>query len=151
MYFGVYSILSLVTCLQRSLFVDRYKTFRFTFPHDFRRKGPSKENRKDPIVGLELLLDANQIPIGMELFPGNESEKPILRNVIKKLKDKNQITGKTIHVADKGLNCAQNIAFFKENGDGYLFSKSVTINFILSQISFSDKLNYAKISCTSSI
>ena len=92
---------------------------------DFRRKGPSKENRKDPIVGLGLLLDANQIPIGMELFPGNESEKPILRNVIKKLKDKNQITGKTIHVADKGLNCAQNIAFSKENGDGYLFSKSV--------------------------
>ena len=39
-------------------------------------KGPSKENRKDPIVGLGLLLDANQIPIGMELFPGNESEKP---------------------------------------------------------------------------
>lgn len=91
----------------------------------FRRKGPSKENRKDPIVGLGLLLDANQIPVGMNLFPGNESEKPVLRNIIKTLKDKNQITGKTIHVADKGLNCAQNIAFSKENGDGYLFSKSV--------------------------
>lgn len=92
---------------------------------DFRRKGPSKENRKDPIVGLGLLLDANQIPIGMKLFPGNESEKPILRDVISSLKNQNQITGKTIHVADKGLNCAQNIAFSKENGDGYLFSKSV--------------------------
>lgn len=92
---------------------------------DFRRKGPSKENRKDPIIGLGLLLDANQIPVGMKLFPGNESEKPILRDVIKSLKDKNQISGKTIHVADKGLNCAQNIAFSKENGDGYLFSKSV--------------------------
>lgn len=91
----------------------------------FRRKGPSKENRKDPIVGLGLLLDANQIPVGMNLFPGNESEKPVLRNIIKTLKDKNQITGKTIHVADKGLNCTQNIAFSKENGDGYLFSKSV--------------------------
>jgi hypothetical protein len=28
-------------------------------------------------------------------------------------------------VADKGPNCAQNIAFSKSNGDGYLFSKSV--------------------------
>lgn len=37
----------------------------------------------------------------------------------------NNVTGKTIHVADKGLNCAQNIAFSKQNGDGYLFSKSV--------------------------
>lgn len=92
---------------------------------NFRRKGPSKENRKDPIIGLGLLLDANQIPVGMKLFPGSESEKPILRDVIKSLKDKNQISGKTIHVADKGLNCAQNIAFSKENGDGYLFSKSV--------------------------
>ena len=28
-------------------------------------------------------------------------------------------------MADKGINCAQNIAFSKTNGDGYLFSKSV--------------------------
>ena len=92
---------------------------------DFRRKGPSKENRKDPIVGLGLLLDANQIPISMEMYPGNESEKPVIREVINDLKKRNNIIGKTIHVADKGLNCAQNIASAKKSGDGYLFSKSV--------------------------
>lgn len=92
---------------------------------DFRRKGPSKENRKDPIVGLGLLLDKNQIPIGMQMYPGNESEKPVLREVIDSLKKRNNVIGKTIHVADKGLNCIQNIAFSKQNGDGYLFSKSV--------------------------
>ena len=92
---------------------------------DFRKKGPSKENKKDPIVGLGLLLDSHQIPIGMKMYPGNESEKPILRDVINHLKRQNNITGKTIHVADKGLNCAENIAFSKKNGDGYLFSKTV--------------------------
>ena len=92
---------------------------------DFRKKGPSKENRKDPIVGLGLLLDNNQIPIGMKMYPGNESEKPVLRDVISQLKKQSNITGKTIHVADKGLNCAENIAFSKKNGDGYLFSKTV--------------------------
>ena len=92
---------------------------------DFRKKGPSKENRKEPIVGLGLLLDHNQIPISMKMYPGNESEKPVLRDVIDQLKTQNNITGKTIHVADKGLNCAGNIAFSKRNGDGYLFSKSV--------------------------
>ena len=92
---------------------------------DFRRKGPSKENQKTPIVGLGLLLDSHQIPIGMKMYPGNESEKPVLRDVIDHLKKQHNITGKTIHVADKGLNCAQNIAFSKKNGDGYLFSKSV--------------------------
>ena len=92
---------------------------------DFRRKGPSKENRKDPIIGLGLLLDANQIPVGMKLYPGNESEKPVIRDVISSLKERHEITGRTIQVADKGLNCAKNIFFARKNGDGYLFSKSV--------------------------
>lgn len=92
---------------------------------DFRRKGPSKENRKEPIVGLGLLLDSHQIPVGMKMYPGNESEKPVLRDVIERLKAQYHVTGRTIHVADKGLNCAQNIAFSRKNGDGYLFSKSV--------------------------
>lgn len=92
---------------------------------DFRRKGPSKENRNDPIVGLGLLLDADQIPIGMNMYPGNESEKPLIREVISNLKKRHNVTGRTIHVADKGLNCASNIFFARQNGDGYLFSKSV--------------------------
>jgi transposase len=92
---------------------------------DFRKKGPSKENKKAPIIGLGLLLDHNQIPIGMKMYPGNESEKPVIRDVIDRLKMQNSVAGKTIHVADKGLNCAQNIAFSKQHGDGYLFSKSV--------------------------
>lgn len=92
---------------------------------DFRKNGPSKENRKCPIVGLGLLLDANLIPIGMRMYPGNQSEKPVLRELIKDLKVQNNIDGKTIHVADKGLNCAKNIFAAKKNGDGYLFSKSV--------------------------
>lgn len=91
----------------------------------FRRKGPSKENRKEPIVGMGLLLDAHQIPIGMKLFPGNESEKPVIRSIIDDLKQRNHISGKTIQVADKGLNCAENILHALKAGDGYLFSKSV--------------------------
>ena len=94
---------------------------------DFRRKGPSKENRKDPIVGMGLLLDANQIPMGMKLYPGNESEKPVLRNIIDDLKKRNSISGKTIQVADKGLNCAENIIHALKSGDGYIFLKSVKL------------------------
>ena len=92
---------------------------------NFRKKGPSKENRKEPIVGLGLLLDANQIPIGMKLFPGNQSEKPVIRKVIDDLKERNSVSGRTIQIADKGLNCAENIFHALKNGDGYIFSKSV--------------------------
>ena len=92
---------------------------------DFRRKGPSKENRHEPLVGMGLLLDARQIPIGMKLYPGNKSEKPVMREVIDGLKNQNNITGRTIQVADKGLNCGNNIMHALKDGDGYIFSKSV--------------------------
>lgn len=91
----------------------------------FRLKGPSKENKKEPIVGLGLLLDANQIPIGMKMYPGNESEKPVIRTIIDDLKQRNHISGRTIQVADKGLNCFNNILHALKAGDGYIFSKSV--------------------------
>lgn len=91
----------------------------------FRLKGPSKENKKEPIVGLGLLLDANQIPIGMKMYPGNESEKPVIRSIIDDLKQRNHISGRTIQVADKGLNCFANIHHALKTGDGYIFSKSV--------------------------
>ncbi len=92
---------------------------------NFRKKGPSKENRKSPIVSMGLLLDKEQIPISMKIFSGNESEKPIIRDVISNLKRKNNIKGRTIQVADKGLNCGTNIYKAIEGGDGYIFSKSV--------------------------
>lgn len=92
---------------------------------DFRKKGPSKENRRCPVVGMGLLLDADQIPVCMKLYPGNESEQPVIRQVVSEMKKRSNISGKTIRVADKGLNCADNIFHALKDGDGYIFSKSV--------------------------
>ena len=101
--------------------------FYFEIDHedDLRRKRPSKENRHDPIVGMGLLLDGECMPIGMKIFPGNESEKPVLREIIADMKRRTKATGKVIRVADKGLNCADNIADAVLSKDGYIFSKSV--------------------------
>jgi len=66
------------------------------------------------------------IPISMVMYPGNESEKPYLRKTVETAKSRYNIEGRTIQVADKGLNCAKNIyAAVKEANDGYIFSKSV--------------------------
>lgn len=99
--------------------------FEIDSEDDFRRKGPSKENRKDPIVGMGLLLDEDQIPLTMKLYPGNESEKTIIRTCINEMKDRFHMNGRTIQVADKGLNCAKNIYDALYNGDGYIYSQSV--------------------------
>ena len=92
---------------------------------EFRKKGPSKEKRVEPLLGMGLLLDHNQIPVGMKLYPGNESEKPKLRQVIDSLKSQNEVKGRIIQVADKGLNSAYNIYQTLLSKDGYIFSKSV--------------------------
>ena len=100
--------------------------FEIDLEDDMRRKGPSKENRKCPIVGQALLLDKEQIPLGMLMYPGNQSEKPYLRKMIEDTKTRYDIKGRVIQVADKGLNCAKNIySAVKEANDGYIFSKSV--------------------------
>ena len=100
--------------------------FEIDLPCEDKQKGPSKENRRDPIIGQALLLDADLVPLAMQMYPGNESEKPYIRKVIEDMKSRHKIAGKTVQVADKGLNCARNIyAAVKEANDGYIFSKSV--------------------------
>ena len=59
-------------------------------------------------------MDSNQIPIGMKMYPGNESEKPVFRDIIDSLKKQNNITGRTIHVADKGLTVSRILPFQKQ-------------------------------------
>ena len=100
--------------------------FEIDIPSGDRQKGPSKENRHDPIIGQALLLDADLVPMAMQMYPGNESEKPYIRKIIEEMKQRYNVKGKTVQVADKGLNCARNIySAVKEAEDGYIFSKSV--------------------------
>lgn len=100
--------------------------FEIDLPAEDKQKGPSKENRHDPIIGQALLLDADLVPLAMQMYPGNESEKPYIRRIIDEMKQRYNVSGKTVQVADKGLNCARNIyAATKEASDGYIFSRSI--------------------------
>ena len=97
----------------------------------YRKRGPEKNHRPDPIIEMGLLMDASGIPIAYNLFPGNESEKLSLVPEIDRLKNKFKFE-RTIVVADRGLNCSDNIIriagtslemSLKKNG--YVYGQSV--------------------------
>lgn len=96
-----------------------------------RKKGPSKEHRKTPIIGMGLLMDKDGIPLSYDLFPGNESEKLMMRPTLKKTKSKFDIN-RTIIVADRGQNTSDNTVFIAgknddvhTNHDGYVYGQSI--------------------------
>lgn len=96
-----------------------------------RKKGPSKEHRKTPIIGMGLLMDKDGIPLSYDLFPGNESEKLMMRPTLKKTKSNFNID-RTIIVADRGQNTSDNTVFIAgknddkhTNHDGYVYGQSI--------------------------
>ena len=97
----------------------------------YRKRGPEKNHRPDPIVEMGLLMDKNGIPLAFDLFPGNESEKVHMRPIINRVKNEFN-NGRIIFVADRGLNTSDNIYFLNGDNkgdynprDGYVYGQSV--------------------------
>jgi hypothetical protein len=91
---------------------------------DERRKGCCKEHRTDPVIQMGMAIDGNGIPMAYKLFPGNTNDSETYIPVLKRIKKQFDIR-RIVVVADKGLNCGDNIVFNAALGDGYVFSQSV--------------------------
>ena len=91
---------------------------------ELRKKGISKEHRPDPIIQMGLFMDTMGIPISYGLFPGNTNDCETLVPLMAKMKRDYNI-GRTIVVADKGLNTSNNIVFNTLRHDGYVYSQTV--------------------------
>ena len=89
-----------------------------------RKKGVSKENRKEPIVQMGLFIDSNGIPVSYKLFPGNTQDKTTFKNVLENDVEDMHL-GKIVVVADNGMNTQENKYLITEQGNGYIVSKSV--------------------------
>ena len=100
-------------------------------PAKYRKRGPEKNHRPDPIVEMGLLIDRNGIPVAYDLFPGNESEKVHMRPLINRIK-KEFDDCRIIYVADRGLNTSDNIYWINGDNkgnhnerDGYVYGQSI--------------------------
>lgn len=110
---------------------DEYDATGTLVKKGFRKKGPSKEHRPDPIVQMGLLMDSNAIPMAFTIFSGSESEKTSLIPVIRRVK-KDYSIERIITVADRGLNTSDNTAFLAGTNDdnarghdGYVYGQSI--------------------------
>lgn len=97
----------------------------------YRKYGPEKNHRKDPIVELGLLMDKTGIPLSYNIFPGNESEKVHMLPIINRTRIQYGL-GRMIVVADRGLNTSDNIYMLNGKNDrddnprdGYVYGQSV--------------------------
>ena len=100
-------------------------------PAKYRKRGPEKNHRPDPIIEMGLLTDRNGIPVAYDLFPGNESEKVHMRPIINRVKNEFDDC-RVIYVADRGLNTSDNIYWINGDNksdhndrDGYVYGQSV--------------------------
>lgn len=96
-----------------------------------RKRGPSKEHRKDPIIQMGLLMDSKGIPMAFHTFSGNESEKTNMLPAIQRVKKDYEIN-RIIVVADRGLNTSDNTSILsgtnasdEKNDDGYVYGQSI--------------------------
>lgn len=96
-----------------------------------RKRGPSKEHRKDPIIQMGLLMDSKGIPMAFHTFSGNESEKTNMLPAIQRVKRDYGIS-RIIVVADRGLNTSDNTSILsgtnasdEKNNDGYVYGQSI--------------------------
>ena len=90
----------------------------------FRKKGVSKEGKKEPIVQMGLFIDNNGIPVSHKLFPGNTQDKTTFKNVLENDVDDMDL-GRIVVVADNGMNTQENKYLIVEKGNGYIVSKSM--------------------------
>ena len=90
----------------------------------FRKRGPSKEKRPNPIVQMGLFMDTNGIPIAYRLFPGNCVDVKTYLPAVEQIKKQFGIE-RIVVVADKGMNSKNNISETLQKNDGYLFSQKV--------------------------
>lgn len=90
----------------------------------FWKMGVSKENRKQPIVQMDLFMDDQGLPISIESFPGNTLDANTFQHALSKSIDGLEYT-RFIMIADRGMCNYQNALYLLDRNNGYIIGKSL--------------------------
>ena len=89
-----------------------------------RKMGVCKEKLKQPIVQMGLFMDDDGLPITVEVFPGNTLDHQTLQKALNRSIDGLELS-RFILVGDRGVCIGPAILNLLDDGNGYIFAKSV--------------------------
>ena len=90
----------------------------------FRRNGKSKEERHLPIVQISLAIDENALPMAIDVYSGNESDKTAFKDYLENGNHELPADTHAIYVADNGMYSQYNFYRIVSKGNGYIIRKS---------------------------
>ena len=92
---------------------------------ELRNFGFSKNCKFNEVqVVLGMIIDADGIPVGYELFPGNTFDGKTMVKALENIKERFGIN-RVIIVADRGINSKGNLKLIKEAGYGYIMASKI--------------------------
>jgi len=89
---------------------------------DFGFSKACKFNEVQVVMGM--IIDADGLPVGYELFPGNTFDGKTMLKALENIQKRFGIS-RVIIVADRGLNSKGNLNLIKEAGYGYIMSSKI--------------------------
>ncbi len=89
---------------------------------DFGYSKDCKFNEVQVVMGM--IIDADGMPVGYELFPGNTFDGKTMLKALENIQRRFGIQ-RVIIVADRGLNCKVNLNLIKAAGYGYIMSSKI--------------------------
>ena len=99
--------------------------FESVYADELRDFGFSKAGKYNEVqVVMGMVIDANGVPVGYELFKGNTYEGKTMLTTLEKIKKRFRIN-RVIIVADRGLNQKSNLKDIKEAGYGYIMAAKI--------------------------
>lgn len=91
---------------------------------DFRKYGPSKEHRPNPIVQMGLFMDGDGIPLAFSIHSGNTNEQLTLRPLEEKILSDFAMS-RFVVCTDAGLSSAENRKFNDKADRAFITTQSI--------------------------
>ena len=93
---------------------------------EIQKYGKGKDGKAKPLVGMGLFMDGNGLPIGMNIYPGNENETKHLLPLQEKIENDFELQNKQTIICTDAAMCTDEIKQFNiKDGKAFVITQSI--------------------------